>query len=183
MNGSMSKSDFSERVLTRVVAQVKGGRLDQVNPRIIEASEEQETTMDRDTKIVFGKLLGEIYRTQEMLQEGSSRTTKDHIYGLLNGIEWAIDVELERVGFVGKEETDAVMDVLTPIFDDQMKLEEFKGYYDIESDLEKRDVSRDQAIVILTHLKASGKFVEVIEKMDSCHSPVECKRFEIWDPE
>ena len=137
--------------------------------------------MDRETKIVFGKLLGEIYRTQEMLREGSSHAGQAHIYGLLSGIESAIDEQIERVGFVDNEKVNAVVEVLAPIWEDEEKLKAFSGYYDIERALTERNVSRSQAIVILKYLKASDRFNDVIDKMDSTHSPTECRKFEIWE--
>ena len=135
--------------------------------------------MDQDTKIMFGKLLGEIYRTQEMMKKGGSNESRDQVYGLLCGIESVIDEQLERVGFVSSEKMNAVEEVLAPIWEDEEKLSKFKGYYDIEHDLERRGVSRGEAIVILKYLKANGRFTDVIDRMDTTNSPTECGTFQI----
>ncbi len=75
------------------------------------------------------------------------------------------------------------MDVLEPIWADEEKLKNFRGFYDIERELEQRGVHRSDAIAILRYLKANHQFTDVIEKMDSSHSPSECRRFELteWD--
>ena len=135
--------------------------------------------MDQETKIVFGKLLGEIYRTQEIVKKGSSGMSEDVVYGLLSGIEAAIDFQLELIGFVENGKLDAVTEIIAPIWEDKKKLEEFGGYYDIEHELARRGVSRLDAIRIFTYLKANHQFTDLIDKMDSSRSPSECRQFEI----
>lgn len=135
--------------------------------------------MDQDTKIMFGKLLGEIYRTQEIVKVGGSNQSRDQVYGLLSGIESVIDEQLESVGFISSEKMNAVEDVLATIWEDEEKLSKFKGYYDIERDLKRHGVSRGEAIVILKYLKESRRFTDLIDRMDTSHSPAECRTFEI----
>ncbi|AYV67098.1 hypothetical protein C2I06_09540 [Niallia circulans] len=130
-------------------------------------------------KVMFGKLLGEVYRSQN--REGYAPVKESTIFGLLNGFEHVIDEEIERIGFVSKEEFTIVGDILNEYFLDDEKLKNLEGYYDIEPELDRQGISRAQAIQILTYYKANGQFGNVIEKFNSQHSPTECKRFEIAD--
>ncbi|WP_157800946.1 hypothetical protein [Bacillus solitudinis] len=134
-------------------------------------------------KYLFGKLLGETYRIQKRLNDCPPGVGDDVIYGLVNGIETVVDSQISGLSKVENWEVDVVEGVLNEIFIDPDKTEAFSGYYDIEPELGKRGVSRGKAIVILTLLKAQGRFTNLIVKMDSPKSPVECKRFELsnWD--
>ncbi|MEN8131689.1 MAG: hypothetical protein ABFS45_16175 [Pseudomonadota bacterium] len=139
--------------------------------------------MDKEQKLFLGKMLGEIYRMERANDNVACHVRSAHIYALLNGFEHAIDRELEMIGYVSKEKLKAVMDVLDPIWADRERLEKFKGFYDIERKLSAKGVDRGDAIAILTYLKANGQFTEIIDKMDSSHSPTECRTFELsdWD--
>ncbi|MCP5213004.1 MAG: hypothetical protein H6998_18970 [Hahellaceae bacterium] len=139
--------------------------------------------MDKDTKLLFGKILGEIYRIQMATDGVACPSSPGQVFGLLNGFELAVEQEIERMGFISKDQVKAVMDVLDPIWMDQEKLANFKGFYDIEDELNRKGVDRGEAIQVLTYLKANNQFEEVIEKMDSSGSPSECRRFELseWD--
>lgn len=55
----------------------------------------------------------------------------------------------------------------------------FKGFYDIERELQEAGVDRAQAIRILTFFQANGQFQELIAKMDTSHSPSECRTFRV----
>lgn len=139
--------------------------------------------MEKDTKRLLGKLLGEVFRVQRSLPNMACASSNAEIYALLNGFEGAVDQILEGMGDISEEKVQAVMDTLDPIWTDKKKLAEFRGFYDIERDLERLGVDRSDAISILTYLKANHQFTEIIDKMDSSHSPSECRRFEIseWD--
>lgn len=139
--------------------------------------------MDKDTKRLFGMLLGEVFRIQRAMPDMTCAASDAQIYGLLNGFEGSIDEILERTGDISSEKVKAVMDVLEPIWADQEKLKNFRGFYDIEGELGRRGVDRSDAIAILRYLKANHQFTDVIEKMDSSGSPAECRRFELteWD--
>ena len=58
------------------------------------------------------------------------------------------------------------------------KLNNFKGFYDIEEYLVCRWVDRTDAIHVLTYFKVNDQFLEIIEKMDTSYSPSECRLFE-----
>lgn len=137
--------------------------------------------MDNDTKRFLGKILGELHRTRRMLAK--KEPVDAHIYALTHGFESAIDAELEEVGWISNDDETAVGEVLDVIYRDQGKLEKFRGFYDIEDDLKARGIDRSKAIRILTKMKAEGAFSGMIHKMDSSHSPSECRRFEIRQDE
>jgi len=133
-------------------------------------------------KILLGKILAEVYRMQRKANMPCS-ATDGQIYGLLNGFETAINEQLERIGYVSEAELMHVIDVLTPYWKEPAKLAEFKGFYDIEHELEAGGVDRAKAIPILRYLYANSQFHEVIAKMDSSDSPSECRTFKLteWD--
>jgi hypothetical protein len=133
---------------------------------------------DKLTKVAFGKILGEIYRLQRA-QGVSLPVDQGRVYGLLNGIERAIDEELESVGFISNAQVTHAQTVLDVHFYDSAKLDAFEGFYDVEAELEAGGVSRDDAIPILRYFLASRRYVELIEKMDSKNSPIECKNFSL----
>lgn len=138
----------------------------------------------RKTIILVGKLLGEIYRIQNRSNgDIPCQAGEGHIYGLLHGFERAIEEELDQIGFISEEKLAIVEEILSEYFYDKEKLEKFKGFYDIENRLKENDIDRGEANRILKYLSADGRFVEVIEKMNSSNSPVECKTFELsdWD--
>ncbi len=133
-------------------------------------------------KMLLGKILGEIYRLQKKI--GVPHSASDpHIYGLLNGFESVIDEQIEKIGWVSKEQFNHTISVLTPYWKDENKLADFKGFYDIESELEDGGVSRGVAIQILSYLYANNQFTDVINKMNSSDSPSECRTFKMneWD--
>ena len=137
--------------------------------------------MDTDTKLLLGKLLGEVYRIQKNNEDITCSVENAQIYGLLNGFETAIDYELEIMGHITNEQLTAVSKVLMPIFNDKEKLNEFQGFYDIEDELKSLGVDRVEAIKILTYFKAKNQFISIIEKMDSSGSPSECRKFDLYE--
>ena len=128
-------------------------------------------------KVLFGKLLGEIYRTQN--REGYCSVSEATIFGLLNGFEYVIDEEIKNIGYITTEELQIVADILDEYFLDEEKLNKLSGYYEIESKLNAHNISRTKAISIITYYKANNQFNDVIEKFNSSASPGECKHFEI----
>ena len=136
--------------------------------------------MDSYTNRLLGKILGEMFRIQRA-SDIPCAASDAQVYGLLNGFEDSISEVLEGIGFISSEKVQIVMDILEPIWADSNKLSKFKGFYDIEPDLNNHDVSRIEAIQILKYLKANHQFEEIISKMDTSNSPMECRRFEISD--
>jgi hypothetical protein len=136
--------------------------------------------MDQN-KLIFAKILGELYRIQKRLPDNPCPVSDYVIYGLLNGVERIIEEELGDLSFVSQDEESIVINILNEYFTDQKKLDQFNGYYDIEHKLEEHGITRSKAIKILTLLQAEGRFTNVISKMDSSGSPTECRTFKIPD--
>lgn len=135
--------------------------------------------MEKETRLLIGKILGEIYRLQQGAENTSCPASPSHIYALLHGFEDAISDELEMIGEITSEQLEATADILDQIYSDPEKFEKFKGFYDIEGDLKKRDVSRHHAIKIIKYFKSNHQFIELIDKMDSGSSPAECRNFDL----
>jgi len=132
--------------------------------------------IDEQNQLFLARLLGEVYRIQK--HRGVPCAVSDgHIFGLLHGFEHVVEEELDTIGFVPKESFEYFVDILTAIENDASKLESFKGYYDIEKELEKVNISRDMALKILNYLNASKEYQQVIKKMDSTDSPMEFRSF------
>ena len=135
--------------------------------------------MEKESSVLFGKILGEIYRVQRASDVVVCPASQGRIYALLNGFEGAVERELEVVGTISDTQVKAVIDILLAVWQDKNRLNHFKGYYDLEADLQRRNISREQAIKIFTYLKANHQFVDLIERMNSSHSPSECKTFDL----
>lgn len=136
--------------------------------------------MDKETKIFLGKILGEIYRIQNHINPSVFSVSKATIYGLLNGLEEEIDRHFDG-GLISNEKINHTVNILSKYFDDPEKEASFKGFYDIETALKEGGVSRGEACVILRWLKANERFTNIIQKMDSPHSPTECRNFNLED--
>lgn len=134
--------------------------------------------MEDDVKRMFGKILGELYRTQRMLAK-QSPTIDAHTYGLLHGFESSIDEELASIGWITGHEENAAGEVLDEYFSDQTKLDSLKGFYEVEDKLEARGINRSKALRIFKKMMASHQFESVLRKFDSTHSPGELRRFDI----
>ena len=135
--------------------------------------------MEKESRVLFGKILGEIYRFQRASDVVVCPASQGRIYALLNGFEGAVERELEVVETISDTQVKAVTDILLVVWQDKNRLNHFKGYYDLEADLQRRNISREQAIKIFTYLKANHQFVDLIERMNSSHSPSECKNFDL----
>ena len=125
--------------------------------------------MEKESRLLFGKILGEIYRFQRASDVVVCPSSQGRIYALLNGFEGALERELEVMGWISDQQVKAVTDSLLAVWQDKNRLNHFKGYYDLENELQRRNISREEAIKILTYLKANHQFVELIEKMNSPH--------------
>lgn len=130
-------------------------------------------------KYQFGKLIGEVYRIQN--RQGYSPVSEGRIYGLLNGIETAIDDEINSLSPISNEELESVMNIFAPYWNDEEKLEEITGYYDLEDQFTAAGLSRGTMIKILTYFKANRQYDAIIDKFNSGNSPTECKTFKLYD--
>lgn len=129
--------------------------------------------MEKETKILFGKILGEIYQ----LQGDDCEICEGTIYGLKNGFEFVLDDIIKDYKITNDDYNNFVA-ILNPIFNDIDKLKNFTGYYDIEDQMINVGIDRDKAIQLFTYFKKSGKFIKLIDKLDSFNSPCELTTFE-----
>lgn len=128
-------------------------------------------------KLVFGKLLGEMYRIQNKLEIATAGAT-ERTFGLLKGIEECIDEELEGLSLISNKKVSALRAILEEIDSDPVRLKDFKGYYDIRYAIEAQGITRYESIQIIKYFKINHQFLDVIRKMDSNDSPIECRTFE-----
>jgi hypothetical protein len=129
--------------------------------------------MDLEMKVALGRLLAQGLRIQKRQDRSKFKVSDDVLYGLEHGIESVIDEELFPPG-ITSEKHSALVRILNEIFSDPNKVAAFKGFYDIQPDVEAAGISRGEAMVLLTYLHSRGQFVEIIKKMDTSHSPSEC---------
>jgi hypothetical protein len=138
--------------------------------------------MEKENKLLLGKLLGEVYRLQKKanIPVGSS---VGQIYGLLHGFEHAIDHELEMMGDVSQAQFEAVGNILDKIYVDEERMKAFKGFYELETKFSAVGIDRGQANKILRYYYAEGRFEDLIDKMDTSDSPTESRTFKLseWD--
>ncbi len=143
--------------------------------------------MDQPTKMFLARVLGEIYRMQRRVDPSMTGAADCMIYGLINGIETAIDNHFADHGepwaWCSAEQVSAMTAILEELDDDPVRKEAFKGYYDIEQRVQATGLSKGNVIAILTYLKLNGQFTELIKRLDSDHSPSGCRKFEPgqWD--
>jgi len=81
-----------------------------------------------------------------------------------------------RIGRVDNQRADlaAVREVLDSYYPTEEKAEKFKGFYDIERVLGKG--RRVEILKALRYLNAGGEYEELMAKIDSEHSPSECRK-------
>jgi hypothetical protein len=141
-------------------------------------------TVDNEMKAALGKIMGEVLRTQRRVAPDACNYESGTIYGLLNGVESTIDdVLFPEKFFVSNDEFNVAIRILDSYFVDVPRRNAVKGYNDLAPELERAGLSRGKMSVIITHLKAQRRFVELIEKFDTGNSPDEMRRFDIRDEE
>ena len=135
--------------------------------------------MDAELKF-FSEKFSEKYLKIEK-HSGMQREPDHVLYGLMAGIESVINQQIpfdhaENQYDVSENQFNAVCEILNRYVDNPQEL---TGFYDIEGELRDRGVSRPVASVILTYLKSRGSYLDVINRMDSDNSPLECREFNI----
>ena len=101
------------------------------------------------------------------------------LYGLLNGIEREINLEAQEIGFISEEKVLAVENILIEYLKDKNKLENFKGYQDLEEQFKQKNIEKSAAITILKYLYTQNRFSSIIEQLDSTNSPIEFQNLEL----
>ena len=140
------------------------------------STEVKDLPIEKQTKIQFGRILGEMCRIQMRSGNIVCGVNKGQVTGLLLGIEPVIDEVLEETGFVSTKQFDATIGVLRE-YAEPHKLAKLTGFNDIEQRLVSLGVDRLDAIRIFTYLTASGMYLDVLKKFDSINSPSECRTF------
>ena len=136
--------------------------------------------MDNVTKKMVGRFLAEVYEIKALLKNSPIKEgDKAYLYALKNGFESVLNDIIDENWWVSIEDEKKVAEVLSPYYNDQNKLNEFTGFYDIENKLEEKGIERLKAQAIIKYFWAKGNFKSVIKKMDSTNSPQECRTFEI----
>lgn len=137
--------------------------------------------MDTQTKLLLGRILGEVYSLRRSLTGNAGRVNDETIFGLLNGFEDKVDEVIAWMGHISSQRSNDVAEVLDPYFDDPARLANLQGYYDIEPELSRRGVDRATAIQVLRMFKLTGQYASVIDKIEraSPGSPVECHNLDV----
>ncbi|MBP1309154.1 hypothetical protein JOD82_002174 [Paenibacillus sp. 1182] len=136
--------------------------------------------MDREMKFAWGRLLGETLRVQKRVDPSMVQASDATIYGLLNGFETVVDAQLSVNEPITEDDLNNMARILEPYHQNPDTL---RGYYTIESEVDAANISRLKAMMILTYFKSEGRFEEVIRRMNTEHSPGECREFEIRQEE
>ncbi|PTQ55756.1 MAG: hypothetical protein BSOLF_1499 [Candidatus Carbobacillus altaicus] len=139
--------------------------------------------MEKELKLALGRILGETIRLQKRVNPNMVNVSDNTIYGLIYGFEHEIDQQLIKIDLVSSDDIDAMSGILNVYQMDRDALNNFKGYYDIEEEVMKKGITREKAIKILKYFKLNNQYIEVIKRMDSEHSPGECRNFDIEEDE
>lgn len=124
--------------------------------------------MEHDLKLALGQIKGEIYRLQKA--QGISNVSDGHIYGLLNGIEEAIDnelAELEVEDLISNHKVEAIRNLLEEfISKDKDVTEAFANTFRLMAE-RKYDISQTECTKILKYLRAKGEYEEILSQVGS----------------
>ncbi|MCQ8213768.1 hypothetical protein NON08_14800 [Cetobacterium somerae] len=128
--------------------------------------------MEKNIKLLLGKILGEIYEMQGFNCVVSPGT----VYGLQNGFEFILD---EVIGDykITTEDYKNFVSILNPIYNNKENLSKFNGYYDIEEEMNKVGIDREKAILLFNYFNRNNCYEELIKKLNSPNSPNELKTF------
>lgn len=137
--------------------------------------------MENELKLLLGKILGETYRIQKRTKGMVCSASNQTIYGLVNGIESAVNDELRSLkeADLSQDNVDKVSAILDEIYIDPEEMAKVTGYYSIQNKLNDAGIDRGQALKIITYFNEGGMFEELIAKMNSSNSPIECKTFDV----
>lgn len=114
-------------------------------------------------KYFYGKLLGEIYRIQNKL--GLQTASEGRIFGLLNGVEEAIDEELNGLQRIEKHKVDTVCDYFDPYYKGEKQLDEMPSLLEFRLELERHGVNESDLITIFKYLKANDRYTLEIDEL------------------
>lgn len=132
--------------------------------------------MEDDLKRFLGQILGELYRLQRQVEPKMCPVAPSTSFAMVQGIDFAVDEHFELYPGIGRDQYEHTIMVLSNVDPTQ-----FKGFYDIEEDLAKGGVRRGEAMVLFRYLECKGMFLNLLQKMDSQHSPGELRTFKLED--
>ena len=125
-------------------------------------------------KLLFGKVLGEIYRLQKEI-DAKVPVKDSQIYGLIHGIEEAIDEEMTKT-LLTTAQSEFLTDIMQSLDQGERKI---TGYYAIEQELKANGIDRSTAILFFTYLRGQGRFgEEAWKQFNTGQSPSECRNFD-----
>lgn len=122
--------------------------------------------MDIELKLALGKILGETYRTQKA--QGSTQISDSKIFGLINGIEEAINTELGDLELISNKQLDIVMSYMDKYYNGD---EELPNFTTVRLALEQKGISHGTLIDIFKYLKAGERYTPVIDKLGDYELP------------
>jgi hypothetical protein len=122
--------------------------------------------VDTELKLILGKLLGETYRIQKA--QGNLEISDSKIFGLVNGIEEAIETELDQLELISNKQMAIVMNYLDQYYNGDKELPTFVN---VRLALEQKGISHGTLIDIFKYLKAGSRYNSVIDKLGNYELP------------
>jgi hypothetical protein len=116
-----------------------------------------------ENKLIFGKILGEIYRLQR--KQGICQASEGQIFGLLNGIDEALNTEFENLNLISNSKVSQVCDYLDPYYRGERDLDEIPSFQEMKMDLERIGINHTNLIIILKYLYSNERYTMEIEKL------------------
>jgi len=130
--------------------------------------------MENKNKFYFGRIMGELLRIEKRIDPKMVNHWDDVIFGLLHGIEPVIDEFFPEDNepyrqIITKEDYSTFCDIMNEC---RRMGDDFRGYYDVE---DKYSFERGKACIILDYFRLAGLYPDIVEKINSEHSPVEVR--------
>lgn len=120
--------------------------------------------MDNETKFIFGKMFGEVYKIQNEL--GICKQSDSHIFGLLNGFEESLENEFTNLSFYSNDKVNKVREYLAPYYKGEVSLDEMPNFTEFRMRLETHEgIKHAEVIDILKFLYNKGAYQREINKL------------------
>lgn len=115
--------------------------------------------MDKEIKLLLGKVLGEIYEIKNALPQFKDKIDDDKIYALKNGFEFIIDKEVFDYK-VSTEECINLVDTISPIFYNK-DLDEVSKYKNIEEKIKGLNFDKEKLDLLFEYFYKKGAFKSI----------------------
>ena len=120
--------------------------------------------MQKELKQTLAKILGEIYKVQTACNiECDANAAK--IYGLVNGIESAIDEEFSFDCWTSNSEMETIMRIFSEIDQSREKSAAFKGYDHISAQVKAAGLHKGTVIMAARYYNLLGMFRPMTDKI------------------